>query len=629
MVDNVTLTFEENSDVYFFPDMKLVNDIGTLNIENNCFMHGDTTTSWIYANMGSTNNFGIGTVFSGTDDVVDPNHAGWWGGFVSLNNNLDFRNVSFNKAILLGNSNRNVTLFNCEFDRSAAYFQYNIGNIVIDSCSFIHSGFLGGTQGYPDLDITNCFFSGPIEINYVYWLNNGIFISGYENANISNNTISGYYSGIDMSYCRTSSSPSELKGISENIIYNNSYSGLTLYNSIANMSKNYIYNNQVGLELLNNSSVALYGNPSAQNEHETNYITDNSRFEIYATTGSFPWYFHYNVIVDDDNLGNPNDPMVYYQPPGGGFTLLDVRYNCWGNGFDQTEDLYPSGYIVNPTQCPGGGGHKSIEIALDDFLEGLDYFENEQYADAKTSFESVIQQYPKTQYAEAAMKELFSLEKFADNDYSTLQQYYQTNDSIQADTVLTKLAIFLSNKCEIELQNWQTAIDHYEDIIENPESPEDSIFAIIDLGYTYLLMGDSGYKSTAQGRLLEHKPASPEAFSSKRDYLISLLPFEKSGSTSETLTDMNKQGELLQNIPNPFSNTTSIQFNLNSGEFTSVEIRVHDQVGKEVMHITVNSAKEGSNTVELNMQGLPSGIYYYSLIVNGTQADTKKMVVVR
>ena len=79
----------------------------------------------------------------------------------------------------------------------------------------------------------------------------------------------------------------------------------------------------------------------------------------------------------------------------------------------------------------------------------------------------------------------------------------------------------------------------------------------------------------------------------------------------------------------PFSNKTSIQFNLNSSDFSSIEIRVIDQVGKEVQRIPVKSAKEGSNTVELNMQGLPSGIYYYSLIVNGTQADTKKMVVVR
>jgi hypothetical protein len=86
---------------------------------------------------------------------------------------------------------------------------------------------------------------------------------------------------------------------------------------------------------------------------------------------------------------------------------------------------------------------------------------------------------------------------------------------------------------------------------------------------------------------------------------------------------------LLQNVPNPFTNTTSIGFTLGSNEYANVEIRVYDQVGKEVKRTPVNSAKEGANTVELNMQGLPVGIYYYSLIINGTQLDTKKMVVVR
>jgi hypothetical protein len=50
-------------------------------------------------------------------------------------------------------------------------------------------------------------------------------------------------------------------------------------------------------------------------------------------------------------------------------------------------------------------------------------------------------------------------------------------------------------------------------------------------------------------------------------------------------------------------------------------------VGKEVIHFPVKSAKEGANTVELNMQGMPAGVYFYSLFVNGNNIDTKKMVV--
>jgi hypothetical protein len=142
-------------------------------------------------------------------------------------------------------------------------------------------------------------------------------------------------------------------------------------------------------------------------------------------------------------------------------------------------------------------------------------------------------------------------------------------------------------------------------------------------------MGDSGYKSTAQGHMLEHKPVSAQAFYAKRDYLISLLPFGISGTPDPTLFDNTKSGQLLQNIPNPFSTTTTLQFNLNTTDADAVEIKIYDQVGKEVQHIPVKSVLEGINTVELNMQGLTSGIYYYSLFINGKQTDTRKMVVVR
>jgi tetratricopeptide (TPR) repeat protein len=531
----------------------------------------------------------------------------------SMQTNLNY--ITFENCEI-HNATNSLTADHSVFTDCNMIYSYN-GDVTIDYGTFTNSGLYLETAN-PETDavsVDNCTFS-----TNQYLL--GISLWNYDNLWVTNNTINGYYDGIQL--MQTSANPYN-KYLWGNTILNCTNAGIVTYNSEVSIIENYIHNNNDGIRLLNNSTVSIYGNPGAINETELNRIFDNDRYELYASSGSFPWYFRFNAIKDDNNTGNPIDPHIYSEPSGG-MLNLDVSYNCWDDNFSASNDLYPTGgYTYLPEWCPPGSGHKSSELALQDFMDGITYLENEEYTDAKSTFETVIELYPETQYASAAMKELFGLEKFVDNDYSTLKQYFQTNDSIQADSVLAKLAIFLLNKCEIELENWQTAIDHFEDIIENPDSPQDSIFAIIDLGYTYFLMENCGQKSTAQGRLLQHKPESKTDFSDKRNALLALLPFKTKPQETETEFDFQTTGKLSQNIPNPFSGTTIVFYNLDKS--ADVIIKVTDHLGKTVKQLNFSSQQAGQNKVELNLNGLPSGIYFYSLFVNGQLSDTKKMVV--
>lgn len=177
------------------------------------------------------------------------------------------------------------------------------------------------------------------------------------------------------------------------------------------------------------------------------------------------------------------------------------------------------------------------------------------------------------------------------------------------------------------MEDWQPAITHYEDIINNPPSPDDSIFAIIDLGHTYFLMANSGGRSMATGNLLEHNPNSEEEFIEKRDYLLSLLPIIKVDNNNNNIESEQLDGDkLLQNIPNPFSEKTTIFFQLKEqGEGT---IKVINTEGKVVRKISFNKPT-GLHNVEFDMSELPIGVYFYTLMINGKRTDTKKMVVVR
>ncbi len=85
---------------------------------------------------------------------------------------------------------------------------------------------------------------------------------------------------------------------------------------------------------------------------------------------------------------------------------------------------------------------------------------------------------------------------------------------------------------------------------------------------------------------------------------------------------------LEQNYPNPFNPTTTIKFGLPKDGL--VTLKVYDVAGREVMRLIDNeSMKAGYQTHFFNASRLASGVYFYSLLVNGNMIGTKKMVLIK
>ena len=80
-------------------------------------------------------------------------------------------------------------------------------------------------------------------------------------------------------------------------------------------------------------------------------------------------------------------------------------------------------------------------------------------------------------------------------------------------------------------------------------------------------------------------------------------------------------------FPNPFH--TSTQFTFNLKDESNVAITIYDHSGKKVNIINPGLMSPGNHSVEFNSANLPSGIYFYSLEVNGIKTDTKKMTLMR
>ncbi|MEN0048916.1 MAG: T9SS type A sorting domain-containing protein [Bacteroidota bacterium] len=86
----------------------------------------------------------------------------------------------------------------------------------------------------------------------------------------------------------------------------------------------------------------------------------------------------------------------------------------------------------------------------------------------------------------------------------------------------------------------------------------------------------------------------------------------------------NQNIHLQQNAPNPFSNTTSINYSLPENA-QNAEIQIRNLSGVLIKSIAI----EGSGTGTVNLEGysLQAGTYTYSLIADGQILATKQMIL--
>ena len=595
------LTFHENSQIRFLNNANLYIDAGaSLIINNDVTFNVNEGTSKIIVNgnitIGSNVNFiaensaQIWLEINNTSiDISIDSPVFENGVLIAYNNHLSLTNPSFTNSGIYG--------FNGNFDISEGQFNN----------SFTQFGHPGSYNGM--ININNCNFYGT---GFT-----AIDIDEYPNYSIEYCNIDGFNDGVSLFYCGYGSGKQHISNCN---IINNSTSGIMLYLTIGDILHNTITGNGIGIKCFNRCYTHIEGN----HQFVTQEISNNTSNEIYATSGSFPQYLHWNKIGDDDNL--PDDPLIKYT----GIEInLDVKYNCWDSDFNPLNDLSPAGsYIWNPTWfCYTASDSVSCSGAEALYLEAREEIKSEEYIEATEGLKQIVEEYPETEFAKAAMKELFHIEEYTNNNYVELKDYYNENYVIQGDTSLSKLSDFLVNFCEIKLENYPTAIAWFENVIQNPESIEDSIFAIIDLGYTYFLMENGGLKAAYAGALTEHIPVSRKQFEEKRDYLLSLLPGDQMNETMKEGINSLKPGELLQNVPNPFGNSTQIWYKLENESY--VDISIYNYSGQKVKTINEGIKSTGSHYMLFNANGLESGVYFYTISVNGMITDTKKMTILK
>jgi tetratricopeptide (TPR) repeat protein len=524
-------------------------------------------------------------------------------------------------------------------DFNNSFLHQVISNIEVSHSKFNHSSLIASnpTMGCLPLDnsanITDCYFQTAY--NEAHSM---IELYGYKDFNILRDTIdnvsntSNTYHGISLHYSG-STEPNNEHTISDNIIYcsfggcTNDLAGITVYSSIADIQNNYIYLNQIGIQSLSFSRLYITGNSSANSEDQTQRILNNALFQLYASMNAFPLEFHWNSVY-----GDVSDCFIFHdvdmslQPPN-----VNVSNNYWGSAFDSDVNLCPLRHYDYEPIWELEGGQLNISAAQQLFLTGVNQIADSNFTQAKETFQQVIAQYPNEEPAKNSLKEILYLEPLAGNDFEGLKTWYLTDSIIVNSEILTKIAENLANKCDEKLESYPEAIDWYESVIENPESLEDSIFAIIDLEHLYWQMGiDTNLRSVSYvGRLSQFKPESFKAFRVHKDELISLLHLTYSRPSDQLedqpiktiLADKNN----LWNAPNPFKGKTQIHYYLIME--SDIQMKIYNSIGQMIYSITEMNKQKGAFKFEFDATDLDSGIYFYQIIVNGTPSNAQKMIV--
>ena len=238
----------------------------------------------------------------------------------------------------------------------------------------------------------------------------------------------------------------------------------------------------------------------------------------------------------------------------------------------------------------------------------------------------MIEDWPDSKYVKASVKELIGLTHIYGQDYSGLQEYLESIESLWEEEETVQIAEYIINWCDVCMENYPIAINWFEDRIVNPVSYEDSICSIIDLGYVYMLIEESGNRWNGySGNLVQHIPDSREAYERNRELLINLIPQRAEQAQPIEENDFSNNRQFIRVYPNPVDNQATIEYSIE--EKAGVIINLHNSNGELVQLLLNSQTESGSHSFVWNTKEIANGLYFISLEINSKLVETSRIVL--
>ena len=97
--------------------------------------------------------------------------------------------------------------------------------------------------------------------------------------------------------------------------------------------------------------------------------------------------------------------------------------------------------------------------------------------------------------------------------------------------------------------------------------------------------------------------------------------------SGEKVVSFQAKKTLYQNYPNPFNSSSIINYSLRVNSL--ITLKLYDISGKEIRTLINERKPQGNYTIKFDGNGLSSGIYFYSLFINGLREETKRMILLK
>ncbi len=378
--------------------------------------------------------------------------------------------------------------------------------------------------------------------------------------------------------------------------FNANFCSISGYNTNIDMGHDAIYNSEYGVSSFHFSKANM--GFSTSYFQGNNVLLDNT-YGMYNTESEF--------YLEEGH--NDLDNILYNIYAGEGCIGVKARYNWWGcdnergirEKFFQPDLICYDNWDHQPNM--GNGRSKSLcdyQLAEGYRLEGnwslaIPYYYS-VYSDSIQSVEDNL-----------CIKGLFLCYK----NLNQLGSFITWVNSELSTGVTPSMAKQLKNSLALANRatgNYQSAIDYYESILDNNPSYNDSCFAVIDLGFTWLESS-----TTVKGKYTMYIPKSmPDHITNTNKLLRSILLNEP--ITNETQIPIIPI--LYQNYPNPFNLTTMFHFYLPTK--SKVELTIYNIKGQKVKTLVSSSLDKGNHSLvwdskDNNGKSVGSGVYFYKL----------------
>ncbi len=437
----------------------------------------------------------------------------------------------------------------------------------------------------------------------------------------------------------------QISGVGEAAIY--------LYNSNPDIEECEIFDNDCGTY-----GSAIYAYNSTPHLRD-NYIHDNEYSGFKAMGGGYPRFTTYALgdphgnFLEDNNLYSHTPradstwgEMIIMSPTylcidkghndisniagdylisnwSAGSATVSASYNYWVTPVSLgSDDFYPTSSVNYAPEDPSANYVSDFNDdteAEELFARATQQADSGLYQAADQGLRSIISTYPTTHVAHAALRMIKDIGPAMEISQASLQRYF--TDVAENNEALQVYADRLANLCLVDARVYGQAIRNYNDVLEDVDNRNDSLYYAIDRAYAVIaqLRNEEGNLDAVDRN--GNNAAIDEVENQIRRMMADLngMPLPKG------LTERKPEEFVLTACyPNPFNSTITISYKL--PEANRVMVGVYDLNGREVVRLTDDVQNAGQHTLTWNADNCSSGVYLVRVETLG-KVDSRKIVL--